>query len=136
MQQLDGTQVKLWNRNTHPYSEIFNGKLIEIPANEYVVMDYEEANRFMGKWCPIKKDKGGTPLPSSYKMLAIDPKDKSRAEAFLRNESEVKAKKTFVCHCCGEEFEKKKALIDHVKKKHMNDLADEKTREELEDEDS
>lgn len=132
------TQVKVLNKNSHPYSEVFNGKIIEIPANGHVLMDYEDANRFMGKWCPIKKDKGGTPLPSSYKMLAIDPDDRARAEAFLRNDIDTKAKgqKTFVCHCCGDEFEKKKALIAHIKKRHMDQLVDDKTREELEDLDS
>ena len=132
------TQVKLLNKNSYPYTEVFNGKIIEIPANGHIVMDYEEANRFMGKWCPIKKDKGGTPLPSSYKMLAIDPEDRARAEAFLRNESDIKSKnqKTFVCHCCSEEFEKKKHLISHIKKKHMDQIVDEKTREEIEDMDS
>lgn len=77
------TQVKLYNRNKYDYSEIFNGVHIHIPASGHVVMDYEQANRFMGKMPAIKKDKHGNQLPETYKWLEMDIEDKRRAELAL-----------------------------------------------------
>lgn len=132
MQKSD-TMVKVWNRNKFDYSEIYNGKMVEIKAHGFVEMEYEQANRFMGKISPIKKDKHGIPLPSSYKKLEMDPEDKRKAELCLRNETEEKLKKTFVCFKCSKEFSTKTRLLAHVKENHMDDLADETTRDEVED---
>ena len=131
--KLEGTQVKLWNRNKFDYSELYRGEQINIKAGGYVVMDYEQANRFMGTMTAVKKNKGGVPMPESFKRLEMDADDKRRAELYLRDETDQKAKKTFVCFKCNEEFKSKAALLVHVKDEHMDDLADRKTREQVEE---
>lgn len=125
--------VKVWNRNTLPYKEVFRDKLVEIGAGEHIVMHYEEAISFLKRMPPIKLDKNGQ-IPKEYwKYLQIDPEDKRRVEAYLREESEEKSSKVFVCAKCGDEFDTKKQLMKHVKKNHEDDLADRKTVRQLDD---
>jgi hypothetical protein len=131
--KLGELQVKLYNRNTYDYNEVFRGEPIHIKAGGYIVIDYEKANLFMGTMCSVKKDKGGKALPESFKKLEMDKEDRRRVELFLRDEKEEKARKTFVCHKCNEEFRSKASLVEHVKDEHLDDLADRKTREEVEE---
>jgi len=72
-----------------------------------------------------KFDKGGIQVPSSYKWLEMDTDDKRRAELNLRNESEEKSSKVFVCMACNKEFSSKKSLINHSKEKHSDILLEE-----------
>jgi len=101
------TIVKVWNRNKYEYRELFKGKEIVIAAGKFVEMDYEQAISFLGKMCPIKKDKHGVCLPDSFKKLEIDQDDKRKAELSLRDEAEERSKKTFVCMKCMKEFTSK-----------------------------
>jgi len=117
--------VKLWNRNKLDHNEKWRDKDISIPAGGYIKMDYDEANRFMGQMFTPKFDKGGIQVPSSYKWLEMDTDDKRRAELNLRNESEEKSSKVFVCMACSKEFSSKKSLINHSKEKHSDILLEE-----------
>lgn len=121
--------VKVYNRNDHDYSEKFNGKEIYIKAKSFVKMDYEEANRFMGMLPQFKRLKDGQQDPVSFKWLEMDKDDRKRVELALRNESEEKAKKVFVCHACGKEFDDKKSLSKHAKE-HENMLVKDESGEE------
>jgi uncharacterized C2H2 Zn-finger protein len=134
--KLTGSQIRLFNLNTFDYSEEFKGMMIKIPAGEYIVMEYDEANQFMSKMNNPKRGKDGLFIPSTFKKLAMDPGDKKRAEAYLRDEKEEESKRIFVCHACNGEFQSKKELTKHVKESHMNELADQKTREAVEEMDS
>jgi hypothetical protein len=131
--KLTGTQVRLFNRNSYDYSEDFQGRTILIKAGEFVVMDYEEANRFMSKMNNPKRGKDGLFIKSTFKRLDIDPDDRRRAESYLRDEKEEETKRIFVCHACTKEFTSKQALTKHVKDMHMDELADQKTREAVEE---
>jgi hypothetical protein len=124
---------KIHNLNRFDHKEMFQGKEIIIPAGKHIMMDYEEANRFLGQMFPIKWEKGGVQDPRSYKWLQMDKDDKRRCELALRNEAEEKSKKLFVCHSCGKEFVVKKALMDHIKREHLDDLADENVKEALQE---
>jgi ribosomal protein L37AE/L43A len=125
---------KLYNRNSFDHKEMFQGKQIVVPANSFIMMDYDAAQQFMGQFTPVVKLKDGTTDPKFHKKLEIDKDDARRCEAALRNESEEKAEKVFVCQSCLKEFGSKKALLKHVKEKHMDSVVDEKSRDEIEDE--
>jgi hypothetical protein len=64
-------QVKVVNRNTHPYRESFDGRDIEIPAGGHILMAREDAISFLGRFSSIKRDVDGAPTPESYKRLEI-----------------------------------------------------------------
>jgi hypothetical protein len=117
--------VKVWNRNKFDHKELWRDKQIHIPAGGHISMDYDEANRFMGQMFSPKFDKGGIQLPESYKWLEVDKDDRRRVEMSLRNETEEKAKRVFVCMACNKEFESKKALMAHSKEKHSDILVKE-----------
>jgi len=130
---MSDTMVRVFNRNRFDYEEMYNGTLIKIKAGGFVTMDYEQATRFMGKMIPMIKDKGGIQKPESYKWLEMDQDDKRKAESSLRNEAEEKAQKTFVCMKCNKEFTTKAALIKHAKEKHLDDMVESKTKEDIEE---
>ncbi len=121
--------VKVYNRNDHDYAEKFNGKEIYIKAKSFIKMDYEEANRFMGMLPQFKRLKDGQQDPVSFKWLEMDKDDRKRVELALRNESEEKSKKVFVCHACGKEFDDKKSLAKHAKE-HENMLVKDESDKE------
>lgn len=125
--------VKVYNRNKFDHKELFQGKDVLILAGKHVVMEYDDAHKFLGQMFNIKLDKGGQQDPRSFKWLEMDKEDKRRCELLLRNESEEKAKKVFVCHSCGDEFKDKKTLLKHIKDEHLDDLVDEDAKEQLED---
>jgi len=119
-------QVKVHNRNSHDYQERFKGQEVFIKANSFVKMDYEEANRFLGQMPSFRRLKDGNQDPSTYKWLEIDKDDRRRVESVLKNESEEKAKKVFVCHACGKEFDSKKEMLKHSKEAHSEMAVEEK----------
>jgi len=127
------TTVRVWNRNEWPYKEQFRDDWIIIPPKKAVEMDYEDAIKFLGQMIPIKKMKDGRQDPKSYKFLEMDQEDRVRAELAMRGEAEAKADRVFVCMKCNKEFKHKKALISHVKEKHYEELADEETKEIVDD---
>jgi hypothetical protein len=110
--------VKVHNRNKFEHREKFRGKEIVIPAGGYLSMDYDEANRFLGQMFSPKYDKGGVQTAQSYKWLEVDKEDRRKVELSLRNETEEKSKRVFVCMACGKEFQSKSALSSHAKEKH------------------
>jgi hypothetical protein len=65
-------QVKVYNDNTHPYTETFKDNKIVIPAGGFVEMEYYEAHEFKGTYKAIERDGDNQPLPSSYKKIRIE----------------------------------------------------------------
>lgn len=65
-------EVKVWNDNSHPYTEEFKGQKIEIPAGKFVKMEKEEAILFLGQFNSITRDVHGNPSPKSYKRLRVE----------------------------------------------------------------
>lgn len=110
--------VRIHNRNTHDYSEKFRGKEIYIRSGDHVKMDYEEANLFLGQMPSFSRRKDGTQDPRSFKKLEIDKDDRRRVEMILRNETEEKSKKIFVCMACKKEFNSKRELLRHSEDEH------------------
>ena len=110
--------VKVYNKGEFDYSEKFRGREIFIKANGFVKMDYEEAHLFMGQMQSFRRRKDGTQDPRTFKKLIMDHDDRRRVELLLRNESEEKSKKIFVCMACKKEFTSKKDLIKHSQEEH------------------
>lgn len=110
--------VKVYNKGEFDYSEKFRGREIFIKANGFVKMDYEEAHLFMGQMQSFRRKKDGTQDPRTFKKLIMDHDDRRRVELLLRNESEEKSKKIFVCMACKKEFTSKKDLIKHSQEEH------------------
>lgn len=65
-------QVKVWNDNTHPYSETFKDNKIVIPAGGFIEMEYYEAHELKGGYKAIERDGDNQPLPSSFKMIRVE----------------------------------------------------------------
>lgn len=65
-------QVKVWNDNVHPYKEKFHGDEIVIKPKEFVLMNKEDADLFLGTMNSLIFDVGGRPKKECYKMLRID----------------------------------------------------------------
>lgn len=102
-------QVKVWNDNVYPYSEVFKGSKIQIPAGSYITMDFEEAVEFKSAFSPIELDGDDMPKPSSYKMIRIDQSGAGEV---------VASKADLVCHATGKvatsSAELEKAIDDHA----------------------
>lgn len=87
---MSDKKVKVINTNVHPYKEVFQSKLIEIPAGEYIVMDKDKASLFLGTANPIIRDADGAPKPESYKKLHMEPwKEGEDKKAAQENEQEA-----------------------------------------------
>ena len=126
--------VRVWNRNTYPYSEKFRGKEYSIPAGKCIEMSYDEAVLFLGSFTPIVRKGDGTCDPRSFKKLEIDPEDKAairdqRLHLIDKDEKET----VFVCHACSKEFLTKKGLEKHIKDKHMTEMVDKEAYKEMHD---
>jgi len=124
------TEVKIFNKNTYDYEETFRDQRYFIPAGGHIILDYEEAVKFLSHMSKFKRDKDGQQDPRTYKWLVMDEADKKRAELFLRNEQEEKAKKVFVCHACSKEFTSKKKLLAHAEEEHLDIMVKEEEENE------
>lgn len=66
------SKVKVWNRNTYPHREQYQGEWIEIPAGGYVEMDYFDGINFQGQCTGIPRLGDDTPDPRGFKMIYVD----------------------------------------------------------------
>lgn len=92
--------VKVHNLNTHPYTEVFRGNTVRIPANDSIEMDEDEADYFLQSFTFPKKDSQGRPDPQFFKKLKIE---KPKVE---------KPVDDLVCHANGQ----KAASVDDLNK--------------------
>lgn len=115
---------KVWNR--HPegrtHKEKFKDRLIEIPANEFILMDYEEAVQFRGQYFPMLKNAQGAPDPKGFKVIHLERHDEGTAVEL----------KEFICHLDGAKFPTQ-ALLDKYLKDNYSEqtFKDEALEEEI-----
>jgi len=87
-------QARVWNDNVHPHTERFKGKVITIPAKEFIPMDYDEAKEFEGQFTPIVTDGERNPKPESFKMIRVEKLMHGALTA-------VAGPQSLVCHFTG-----------------------------------
>ena len=115
--------------NMHPngvtHREKFRDEMIVIKANDFVLMDYEDAVLFKGQYFPIKENAMGQQDASTYKCIKIEAEaDGAKPELI----------KTYVCHVDGKEFPSKVELEAYVQAKYggLETFKDEALDAELE----
>lgn len=65
--------VKVWNKNIHPHTEVFKGTTLTVPANGFIMMEYEEAVEFAGQFTGVAKlGPNGKPDPTQFKMIKVE----------------------------------------------------------------
>lgn len=134
------TMVKVHNLNVHPYKEFFVDRMIEIPANDFVEMDEDEAERFVAKFTFPKKDGQGRPDPLYFKKLkivrdkpkeaAVDPLVVHATGQKAANEAELKSILSGLSHLLVKDEEAEESIKKQNKelKKENKEL---KTRLEI-----
>lgn len=65
------SRVLVKNNNEFPFTQMFKGEKISIPAGKAIEMEREEAVEFHGAFYPPKIDYNGNIDPKSFKRLAI-----------------------------------------------------------------
>lgn len=105
--------VKVWNKNTHPFTTTFKGDKITIPPQGFVEMEYYDAYEFRGQYHPQMLDHDGIPLPSSYKMIQVED-SKSGAPVFETSDTK--------CMACKFNGTTKFELERHTKEAHSETL--------------
>lgn len=108
-------QVKVWNENTHEYTEKFRDREIKIPPKRFVVMDAEEADIFYGTFKPPVKDVDNQMSPKGYKMLRIEK---------MSGQYESPKAETFNCNVCAYAGSSQEDLDEHGFAFHENQLLD------------
>ena len=133
---LPNTIVKVWNRNSYDFKQMFKDSEIFIPATKHIEMDYFEAVDFLGKYHPIVMRKDGTQDPRSYKKLEIDKSDLKRyideRDGQAKDEDDS-AKSSWKCPVCTKDFKTQKGLLTHIKANHQDAMVDKEARDELSD---
>lgn len=120
-------KVEVHNLNSHPYSEQFRDYLIEIPANGYIEMEYEEAVMFKGTMNNVQRNGDGAILPESYKMIKIVQTGTGKK---MMEEAKIRAV-AFKCQACGYNASDKQDLHIHTKEEHLHELEDAKVAKQL-----
>lgn len=98
-------QVKVWNDNTHPYSETFKGNEVKIPAKDFIEMEYYDAHEFKGTYKSIQRDGDNQPLPQSFKMIRIEEPSAEKIDAKIEENK---------CVACSYRGQNAKDLFDHT----------------------
>jgi hypothetical protein len=86
-------KVRIWNRDTEPYVEVYKDKTYTIEPGKFIIMEYFKAVDFIGQW----------PGKGIKKML--------EKEAIPGDEEPV----PFVCNMCRGVFSDQKSLDAHSK---------------------
>lgn len=100
--------VQVWNLNTLPFKQMYQGEEIVIPAQSYIEMEFFRANDFVGMYYPVKLDQDGSQTVASYKKLRIVTDGVA---------PQVKDE-TFKCMQCSECHKSEKELMAHLVSKH------------------
>lgn len=112
-------QWQVWNK--HPegktHREKFKGDDVVIKANEYILMDYEEAVQFKGQFFPIRDRGDGTQDPDSYKCIELKP----------NNTAPVEVKPFYISPVDGKKFDSQEELDKYIKDSfsHLETVKDE-----------
>jgi hypothetical protein len=108
-------QVKVWNRNTHPFKQDWNGQSISIAAKGFILMEEGEAHEFLGSYSPVIRDGGGQPDPRFKKDLIIEK---------ISEKKEGPSPEDHTCNKCGIPHATKEDLEKHIDLNHLDDLED------------
>lgn len=125
--------MKKWRvYNKHPlgytHKEMFKGDMVEIKANEYVLMDYEDAVQFRGQYFPMLMTADDQPDPKGFKVIKIEPDDEAKEEVV-----ELPVSQQFICQFDGKKFETQTQLDNYIQKNHSDKIfKDEMLEKELE----
>lgn len=117
-------KVKVWNKNVHPHSEMFRGDMINIPAGEFVEMEFMDAVQFKGQMSRRLSDADGAQDPRSFKMIQIEEVKQSKAET-----SKLEDDMALTCQSCNYKGSDQVDIAKHIIEKHADQLAD-KSRDE------
>jgi hypothetical protein len=98
-------KVKVWNDNSHPYTEIFKGDPVRIEAHSCIEMEEDEAIQFRGTYCAPIKGGDDQYKPESFKMIRVEKEDGSLP---MPTRALV-----FKCNACREEFQTEASLVLH-----------------------
>lgn len=107
-------KFKVWNDNTYDHTEIFKGDKIFIKAQEYVLMEEDDAVMFRGQFSAPILDGDGQPKPQSYKKIRLTLHDASEAAPVVSPEH--------VCQACKYKGVSEKDLVEHVEVMHKDSL--------------
>jgi hypothetical protein len=93
-------QWRVWNMhpNGFTHKEMFRGDMIEIKANQYRLMDYEDAVQFKGQYFPMIMSADGTHDPKGFKVLKLEAHTED-TEVIEKPKEQV-----FVCQFDGKKF--------------------------------
>ncbi len=103
--------AKVWNDNELPFTQVFKGDKISVPAKGYIEMEYDEAVSFKSYPSPMAFDGMGQQTKASYKMLRVEGKPQA--------DNQVMA---FKCHADGSLHASKDALNAYVQENHTTKL--------------
>ena len=107
--------VKVWNDNKLVFRQKFKEALIEIPAGEFVEMQWDEAQEFKSLFYPPQRDGSGVQKPESYKMLRIEGNPPHLVGASIEEH---------VCGSCNDKFASESDLDKHIDRHHLDELED------------
>lgn len=96
--------------NKHPdkmtHREKFRGDEIVIKADEYILMDYEDAILFKGQYFPMKLMGDNRQDPSTYKCIELKPDGEIKAEPTLFS---------YISPVDGKKFSSQAELDEYIK---------------------
>lgn len=117
-------KIRVWNKNTLPYTETFDDKEIKILPGKSVDMEADDAIRFMGTYKAPEYDGMGVQTRESYKMLErehIEPLFDDGSGNFGMKAGNLD---DFKCIVCGKQCVDQEHLDGHVNANHVDDMAD------------
>ena len=117
-------KAKVWNMHPLGYThkEMFREEMIEIKANEFIVMDDEDAVLFKGQYFPMKFDAQDQQDPKSYKVIKVEP---------MKEAAVVADAEKYVSMIDGKEFTSQAELDAHLKQFADQNFVDEEAEAEL-----
>lgn len=102
-------KARVWNKHPlgYAYSQTFKGELINIPANKFIVMDYDDAVEFKSSFSPMRLTPENTHDPKGFKCIFVEE---------IGQGAEITDQPSqFVCHVNGKVFNTEKELTEYVK---------------------
>lgn len=108
------SMVKVWNDNVHPFTQVFKGEKVHIPAKSFIEMQWDEAIEFKSYPSPMEFDGMTNQKPESYKMIRVEGRPDAEATVVA-----------FKCHLDGTLHPSKAALEEHLAKIDSSKFAEE-----------
>lgn len=116
-------KVKVWNKNVHPYKEEFRDQKIDIPAGEFIMMEYDDAKLFQGSFSPPVRNGDGQPDPRYFKMIVVE--EPAAVEMTKNSQSDL------LCQKCRYLALTKPDLINHLQSHSDDAVVDQDAEREI-----